>query len=152
MTEKYDVDDFVPHSGKMSLLTKIIDFGDGWLESEVTISEDSTFSDTKGVSAEVGIEYLAQSIAAYAGSQERAQGNPPKLGFLLGTRRYETSVDYFPLGSVLKIKVVLEMEAENGLNVFNGTIKGADTNLNIEVVAKLNVFQPEDAKAFLEGA
>ncbi len=91
---------------------------------------------------------VAQAVAAYAGLQERLQGGSPKIGFLLGTRKYKSSTDYFARGQKLSLKVEREMMAENGLSVFNCELKGD----GVEASARLNVFQPEDGEAFLREA
>ncbi|MBJ2138500.1 MAG: hypothetical protein CL578_19230 [Alteromonadaceae bacterium] len=147
MSEHLTLSDYVPHTGDMSLLDHIIDYGQGWLHASVLITEHSIFIEDQGVSATVGIEYLAQAVAAYSGSKPRALGEKPKLGFLLGIRRYESSIDYFPIGSRITLKVELEMEADNGLHVFQGRLIGN----GFEASARLNVFQPADADEFLKG-
>tara|TARA_R110000772_G_scaffold58136_2_gene131632 strand:- start:1721 stop:2170 length:450 start_codon:yes stop_codon:yes gene_type:complete len=147
MSEHLNLRDFVPHSGDMSLLDHVIDYGEGWLHASVLITEHSIFIEDRGVSATVGIEYLAQAVAAYSGSKMRRTGEKPKLGFLLGIRRYESSIDYFPIGSRITLEVELEMEADNGLHVFQGCLKGN----GFEASARLNVFQPADADEFLNG-
>jgi predicted hotdog family 3-hydroxylacyl-ACP dehydratase len=148
MDKEYTVAELVPHSGNMSLLDEIIDYGDEWLHARVRITEKSLFMDERGVPALVGIEYLAQTVAAYAGLQERNHGGKPKLGFLLGARKYQCSTDYFSIGDTLELHVELEMQADNGLNVFQCSLKGN----NSEASARLNVFQPDDADEFLQGA
>ena len=132
----------------MSLLSRIVDHGDGWLQAEVEIKPDSIFADERGVPAWIGLEYMAQTIAAYAGLQERLVGKPPKIGFLLGTRNYTTSADYFAPGQVLKIRAEVDMVGGNGLNVFNCEIWGK----NVQAQAVVNVFQPDDAEKFLAEA
>jgi predicted hotdog family 3-hydroxylacyl-ACP dehydratase len=148
MTSKkqYQVSELVPHSGKMSLLTRISDYGDDWLEAEVDIDASSMFVEEQGVPAWVGVEYMAQTVAAFAGLQEKALGQHPKLGFLLGTRRYNVNVEWFPLGVTLTIRVVREMVAENGLHVFQTMLEANQ----ISAAASLNVFQPENAEQFIK--
>lgn len=146
MTHKFNVEELVPHSGNMSLLSEIIDYGDDWLHAKVKIMTDSMFVEQQGVPATVGIEYLAQAIAAYAGLQERLDGGKPKLGFLLGVRKYLCSTDYFSIGEILVLQVKLEMKADNGLSVFQCILKGDE----VEASARLNVFQPDDAEQFLQ--
>ena len=148
MTRQYQVADLVPHSGQMSLLTDILDYGEDWLQAEVEITAESTFADAQGVPAWIGLEYMAQSIAAYSGLQERREGGVPKIGLLLGTRKYRCSVDRFPLGSRLAIRVEPELVGDTGLNVFNCELESGE----ITASATINVFQPEDADAFLEAA
>ncbi len=123
MSIEYSVDDLVPHSGTMSLLSRVTAYGDDWLEAEVDISSATLFAEEQGVPAWVGLEYLAQAIAAFSGVQEKKQNQPPKLGFL-------------------------DMVAENGLHVFKGML----TAFNVEATANLNVFQPDDASQFIKEA
>lgn len=148
MKTAYQVTDLVPHSGTMSLLSRIVDHGDGWLRAEVEISPDSMFAEESGVPAWIGLEFMAQTIAAYAGLQERLVGKAPKIGFLLGTRNYSSSADCFATGETLTVRAEIEMVAENGLNVFNCEIRGK----NVQAQAVVNVFQPDDADKFLAEA
>lgn len=143
----YTVEQLVPHSGTMSLLSRVTAYDEDWLEAEVDIHAGSVFAEEEGVPAWVGIEYMAQAIAAYAGLQQRELGREPKIGFLLGTRRYESSVAWFAMGETLTVRVDCEMVAENGLHVFKASL----TTNQVDVTASLNVFQPEDASQFLEG-
>jgi len=148
MASDYLIEDLVPHSGRMSLLTRVVDHGEDWLIAEVDITVDSMFCDEKGVPAWVGLEYLAQAIAAFAGLQERLLGGMPKIGFLVGTRKYVSSNSYFSLNSTLSIKVSENLKAENGLCVFNCELHSDEC----EASARLNVFQPEDANQFIRNA
>ena len=146
MKSEYSVAELVPHSGKMSLLDNIVEYRDGWLRAEVSITADSMFADKQGVPAWIGLEYMAQAVGAYAGWQERLKGGPPKLGFLLGTRKYLCSTDYFAIGKKLIVIVQLEMEAANGLNVFQCVLQGE----GVDASANLNVFQPDDPDKFIQ--
>ncbi|GGB80941.1 3-hydroxylacyl-ACP dehydratase [Marinobacterium zhoushanense] len=148
MKPEFTVDELVPHSGQMSLLSEITDYGEEWLSAAVDITPTSMFADEKGVPAWVGLEYMAQAIGAYAGLQERKQGREPKLGFLLGTRKYSVPVAYFVLGERIEVRVTKNMEAENGLCAFDCELHGQ----RFEAVASLNIFQPDDADTFLREA
>ena len=148
MKREYSVAELVPHSGRMSLLSEIVDYGDGWLQAEVVISRESTFADALGVPAWIGLEYMAQAIAAYSGLEERLQGGKPKIGFLLGSRKYECNVERFAIGQTVRVRVQPEMLGSNGLNVFNCELEGD----GISAQAVVNVFQPDDADAFLQDA
>ncbi|MDX2507429.1 MAG: hypothetical protein QNL62_23550 [Gammaproteobacteria bacterium] len=146
MKSEYSVAELVPHSGKMSLLDNIVEHRDVWLRAEVCITVDSMFADEHGVPAWIGLEYMAQAVAAFSGWQERLKGGSPKLGFLLGTRKYICTTDYFSVGTTLTVTVQLEMEAENGLNVFQCVLQGE----GVDASANLNVFQPDDPINFLQ--
>lgn len=148
MKPVYAVAELVPHAGKMSLLSTIVGYGEEWLHAEVEISSDSMFADSYGVPSWIGLEYMAQTISAYAGLQERLNGGNPKIGFLLGSRKYQCSKDYFTMDQTLLVKAHLEMLGGNGLNVFNCELQGKDVSAS----AVVNVFQPDDAEKFLKAA
>jgi predicted hotdog family 3-hydroxylacyl-ACP dehydratase len=130
----------------MSLLTTIVDYGDDWLSAEVHITPDSVFADDRGVPAWIGLEYMAQAIAAYGGREERERGGAPKIGFLLGTRKYLCDTDSFPFGQKLLIIVRPEMSAESGIQVFNCILQGQ----GLSASAVVNVFLPDDIEEFIE--
>jgi len=136
----YDVSQVVPHSGKMLLIDKVIDYKDDWLVSQITIKEDSMFCNNGSVPALVGIEYMAQSVAAFAGKNDKLNNKEVSIGLLLGTRKYVSSVSEFPVGSVLKIHVQQIYFENLGLGVFKCKIEGK----NIFVEANINVYHPKD--------
>lgn len=138
-------EDYVPHSHPMALLDVIDYCDDESLQASVVIRSDAPFAEAEGVPSYVGIEYMAQSIGAFAGVCARQQQQPIKIGFLVGSRRYNCNCSYFPIGATLKVSVKREIEGENGLSVFECQISGD----NISANANLNVFQPDNPAEFL---
>ncbi|MGO4305504.1 hypothetical protein AB4Z41_17695 [Cupriavidus sp. RAF12] len=116
--------------------------------ARATVRATQLFVDDAGMPGWTGIEYMAQTIAAWAGVRDRAAGRKPGLGFLLGSRRYACDVAAFPVGSVLTIRTQVELIGDNGLGMFACTLA-----LDGHEVARANVsvFQPADAQAFLQG-
>ena len=94
-----DVATLVPHSGRMVLLDRVLSADADNLCAEVRIHADSVLAGAQGVGAWVGIEYMAQAIAAHAGWSARQRGGDVKVGFLLGARKYQAGVSYFAPGS-----------------------------------------------------
>jgi predicted hotdog family 3-hydroxylacyl-ACP dehydratase len=139
----------VPHAAPMLLLDRVVAVDAETLCAEVTIRPDSLFYGTHGVGAWVGIEYMAQAIAAYAGYHAQQRGEPVKIGFLLGARRYECNCAWFAAGDRLLVEVQQLLQAENGLGSFSCTIRESSTQQQL-AQATVSVFQPHDAKAFLE--
>ena len=148
MRAEFSVDQLVPHSGQMSLLSHITGYGEDWLSAAVDITPTSMFLEEQGVPAWVGLEYMAQTIGAYAGLQERLKGHEPRVGFLLGTRRYSIPVPYFAPGERIQLKVIKNMQAENGLCAFDCELTGN----GYTATASLNIYQPDDAETFLRDA
>ncbi|WP_340122256.1 hotdog family protein [Methylobacter svalbardensis] len=131
------VAELIPHAGSMVLLDRIIDYDDQGLTAELVVRGDGLLGDDQSVPAWVGIEYMAQTIAAYAGVMAKKVNEPIRLGFLLGTRRYRSNVAAFKVGSTLTIRVKNIMQDDN-LGVFDCRILGE----GVEVTANLNVYQP----------
>jgi predicted hotdog family 3-hydroxylacyl-ACP dehydratase len=132
-----DVAGIIPHSGQMVLLDRVIEFDGDSLTAELIVRDDGLFGDEQGVPAWAGIEYMAQAVAAYAGIKSKLAGEPIKLGFLLGTRRYNSNVASFAVGTALTIQIKTIIQDEK-LGVFDCTIRG----VGIEINANLNVYQP----------
>ena len=93
----------------------------------------------------VGIEWMAQAVAAWSGVQAVEAGQPPAVGFLLGSRRYEAKVAYFALGEPVRIEVFLDFRADNGLGAFRGQL--LDQQGQLLASGTLNVYQPDSAEA-----
>ncbi|GGY01447.1 beta-ketoacyl-ACP synthase [Massilia dura] len=140
--------DLLPHSGRMVLLDTVVSAGNDDLCTEVTIRPDSMFCDGAAVGAWVGIEYMAQAIAAHAGWLARQRGDAVKVGFLLGSRKYEASVPAFPAGSVLRVHAHRVLQGDNGLGAFECRI---DSEGGTVATATVTVYQPDNVNEFLQG-
>jgi predicted hotdog family 3-hydroxylacyl-ACP dehydratase len=138
--------ELLPHAGDMILIDGITSFDDEQIYTTLTVKPDGLFSLPDGsLPAWVGIELMAQSVAAFAGCHARQKGNPAELGFLLGTRKFECNVEAFPVGSELTIHGIRSLEDDNGMGVFECHIHGP----GIEASARLNVFRPPQAADYL---
>jgi predicted hotdog family 3-hydroxylacyl-ACP dehydratase len=122
----------------MQLIDHVLNAGAESIECEVNIRADSMFCDGRSVGAWVGLEYMAQAVAAFAGTEAKRAGRPVRVGFLLGTRRYECSVPSFVVGSRLIVRARRELQGENGLGSFECSISGD----GVDAHALVTVFQP----------
>ncbi len=143
----YSVEELLPHSGQMVLLDTVLEVGENHVVAELTVRDDGLFSSDHSVPAWVGIEYMAQAVAALSGYHRKCQGLDIQLGFLLGTRFYESSVDSFPCGALLRVRAEKVMDGANDMSVFDCHIKGK----HIQAASKLNLLLPKDADAYLAG-
>lgn len=137
--------DLLPHDAPMILLDEVVEVRDTGLTARVTITPQSLFADEQGVPAWVGLEYMGQAIAAYAGAQARRKGEPVRIGFLVSTRRYESGCAHFPLGAELTVAAEAVAESSQGLSVFECTLRGP----GLDASANLNVYQPPNIEAFM---
>jgi predicted hotdog family 3-hydroxylacyl-ACP dehydratase len=110
------------------------------------------FCQQQGVGAWIGVEYMAQAIAAHAGYMARLNGSQVKIGFLLGTRRYDCPRPYFTIGSLLQVHIRRILQAENGFGAFECRIDDMTiaANAAMAAVATITVFQPDNADEFLQ--
>lgn len=148
-----DIHTLVPHADPMVLLDRVVSFENENLCAEVTIRPESMFCGEDGVGAWVGIEYMAQAIAAHAGYEQQLHGLPIKIGFLLGSRRYDCSCPTFPVGSVLRVYVHRVLLSENGLGSYDCRIEACNQdNSTVLATATVTVFQPANINGFIEGS
>ena len=100
------MDTWVPHRGGMSLLDDVVRCDDESIEARVRVPADGLFNGDDGVPAWVGIEYMAQAVAAWSGARNARgrriaenrlpAGQPPLRGprcrcFAVGARTAASS-------------------------------------------------------------
>lgn len=140
----------VPHSGKMSLLDRVVDYNFEKLEihAEVDIVPGSMFfdNDIDGIPVWIGFEYMAQSISALSGIYGKTQGQEPKIGFIMSVNNFTANKPVFPANSVAKISVRQTMRMDN-IVTFDGNISIGDT---VFATAVLNTIEIDDPKAVLD--
>lgn len=146
--KNFSIEEVLPHAEPMILLDELISF-----EAESgtcchTITESSLLynQNLQGVPSYVGIEYMAQSIAAYANANEISQGRAVEIGFLVSSRKYKCDYSVFTKGMKLIVKVDKLYSDESGLSAFDCSISENDSPL---ATARINVFQPNDPAKFL---
>lgn len=139
----------IPHRGAMCLLDSVADQGPEWVETRVRVCADGPFGADGTVGAWVGIEYMAQAVAAFSGLRSHAAGDAPGIGLLVGTRAYHAGVGGFPAGAMLCVRAERRYESDDGLASFACSIRDADGALLAE--AALTVFQPADPRVLFDG-
>jgi len=147
---KIDVETLLPHSGDMVLIDKMLEYGDDYGVSEVKVRSSSKFydQDINGIHCAIGLEWMAQTIAAIAGITALQNNKPVQVGFLLGSRKYEPSINVFKLDDEFVIRAKQLYREDNGLGAFECSIHQGD---KLIVESKLNVFAPDNAEKFLQG-
>lgn len=144
---RWPIAELLPHAGDMILIDEVVGFGAEDIETRLTVRPGGLFNQADGsLPAWVGVELMAQSIAAYAGCQARQAGLPVELGFLLGTRKFECNVERFPAGVELRIRALRSLQDDNGMGVFECHLDGPD----IHAEARLNVFRPPEVASYLQ--
>jgi len=97
--------ELVPHRPPMLLLDRVLSYDGERVVCETVLEAGSPFVEQGRVPAVVGIEYMAQAIAAGAGLSARDNGETAaRMGFLLGCRDLAIAVDSFQVGDRLTIE------------------------------------------------
>ena len=144
----WPVTQLLPHSGNAILLDEILSFDAESLTARTRIKPSGLYNQPDGsLPAWLGLEIMAQAVAAWAGCQARRDSLPIKLGFLLGTRRYECRVPAFAPGLELTIAVRCSLKDESGIGSFDCEMRDAK---EILASARLNAYSPSNVNDFIQ--
>lgn len=144
------IEELLPHRGIMLWLQGVTAADETAIEAHAAVPAEAWYLDAHGgMPAWIGIELMAQAIAAHAGLQGRRLGKPARPGVLLGTRAYRADSPSFPAGERLLVSARLSGADESGFGAYDCSIRGPAGPL---ASATLKIFAPADFEAFLESA
>ena len=122
--------EFVLHREPMLLLDQLVDVEPGYVLCEWRVLDSNEFFiPGYGVPAYIGVEYMAQSIAVYAGARARVHGLLPPLGLLLGTRHYQSTIPYFELDLTYRVVCRELIRNAEGMGSYDCQIMHRDRNV-----------------------
>ena len=122
MIEQEELRTLIPHTGKMLLLDRIIDYDiEHSIRAEYNVTESCIFYDPAldGVPAWVGFELIAQAISALTGIRKRAKGEKPNFGFILSIPSMRMEVLSFKNGSLVEVRAE-ETDCTDMIYTFEG--------------------------------
>lgn len=144
------VEDVLPHRGTMRLVDEIVACDDEAVAVLASVDPQGWYADAQGaMPAWLGIELMAQAIAAHVGLIAMRAGGRARPGVLLGASRYEAHICAFASGARLRIEAKELLKSEQGHGAYECTI-ALDGRCVAQAVVK--VFQPTDFHAFIEGS
>ena len=149
MTQAFPpIEELLPHRGAMLLLDRVLSGDESAIVAEATVPAAAWYLDEQGgMPAWIGIELMAQAIAAHAALRGRLKGKPPRRGVLLGTRAFRARVSSLRPDTLLQVFARAAQTDESGFSAFDCTIRN---NRSEELAsATLKVFEPEDFEAFM---
>lgn len=150
MSDFFPIEEVMPHERPLLLLERVLDVGADFIECEVVVRSDGLFDTNAQVPGLLGLEYMAQTVAACSGYKARSAGRPVQLGFLLGTRRFKTNVSSFACGTRLAVRATCVMSSAEGMASFDCELFQIASDELIEQSARISVFEPEDSDSYLE--
>ena len=134
---------FMPHDEPMALIDTVLECRPSYIKTQVEITPASLFLRNNTVPAWVGIEYMAQTAAAWSGVISNNAGQmvaKPPIGYLLGTRHYSAHCSGFNIGDILHIHAKCLLHSADGLGSFECRIERDGETV---ALATLSVFQPK---------
>ena len=138
-----DLSKVLPHKNPMILLDDIIEVNleNKFVKTNFYVDNKKKFYNKtlKGIPSICGIEFMAQTIGCYAFYSKKEK--EPRIGFLLGSRLYNNSIDLFKENETYTVKAV-EAYYDNDISAFDCFIYD---KLEEEVAsATINVYQSDD--------
>ncbi|MBB5420840.1 putative hotdog family 3-hydroxylacyl-ACP dehydratase [Paraburkholderia sp. JPY171] len=144
------IEAIIPHRGSMLLLDAVDTFDDTTLSAFANVDPRAWYADTAGaMPAWVGIEVMAQAIAAHISLLAMRGGGEARPGVLLGSRSYQALQPAFRSGARLRVHVSELLRSDAGHGAYECTIDDGDARC-AEAVVK--VYQPPDFQSFIEGS
>jgi predicted hotdog family 3-hydroxylacyl-ACP dehydratase len=137
----------VPHRGTMLWLTRLVSGDENGVQAEATIPAGAWYADEAGgMPAWLGIELMAQALAAHVGLRAWSKAKPARPGVLLGCRAYRSSAGRFAAGETLRVTALRSFADESGFAAYDCGIAGVNGEL---AAATLKAYEPPDFAAFL---
>ncbi|CAH2930350.1 MAG: 3-hydroxydecanoyl-[ACP] dehydratase (EC [uncultured Paraburkholderia sp.] len=144
------VEAIIPHRGTMLLIDAVSAFSEETLCARATVHADAWYADAQGaMPAWIGIELMAQAIAAHVALVAMRGGGRACPGVLLGSRSFKALQSSFARGARLLIHVTELLRSEEGHGAYECTIHDGDM-MCAEAVIK--VFQLSNFQSFIEGS
>jgi predicted hotdog family 3-hydroxylacyl-ACP dehydratase len=143
------IEEILPHRGGMLLLDGVISHSPAGISVGATPRPSAWYADDAGMPGWVGIELMAQAIAAHVCLRYRSEGKPPRPGVLLGTRKYRNTLGCFPFGQRLAIGAAPSFQDDSGVGAYRCRIELAGREV---ADATVMVYEPENFGAFLRQA
>lgn len=133
----------LPHSNEMVLVDEILFCSDDEIKTKTLIKTDNAFLEDGKFYSYKTIEIMAQSLGAFKGLKSSGDF---KLGFLIGSRKFEILKPFVQIGSELITISKMSMQDQSGFGIWDSEIY-----LNDELIARasLSVLSPSKEQ-FLE--
>ncbi len=96
----------LPHAPPMLLIDRIERARDDEIAVSALIQEDNIFLSAGRVRGAVLVEYMAQTVATFAGLEASKQAGPIRPGYVIGIRSFEVKTEALRPGEALQIIAV----------------------------------------------
>lgn len=136
------VAELLPHAGEMVFLSEVLEHGETGTVCSVEVGAGPFIEQDGRVGAWIGIEYMAQCIAAHGTLMALASKETPRIGLLLGSRRIRMHSGHFVTGQQLVARATPVWGGREGLVAFECSLECANTRALL-AEGRLNCFLAE---------
>ncbi|WP_407396459.1 3-hydroxylacyl-ACP dehydratase [Treponema sp.] len=152
--EKDRLVEYLPHKGKMFLLSRVTqhDVEKLSITVETDISEDFIFYEKEldGIPNWCTFEIMAQAISALTGIHDNFYGIEPKAGCILSVIGFESNIEVFKAGTTIKAAAVEEYrDDESHIYRYKCAAYVSPEATETAVEATITVMQTEDIETIL---
>lgn len=141
------IEELLPQQGIMRLLDGVQAWESDSVVASARCDPSAWYADERGgMPSWLGIELMAQAIAAHVNLLSRQPGIPIRRGVLIGTRGYRADPSRLRQGTRLIVRAERVFRDDSGLGAYDCTIEsGTDTVAR----ATIKVFEPDDFEQFV---
>jgi len=124
MTALPKVTDLIHHRGPSVLLEGILELSPSRCLALARVEPGAWYLQADGTApAWLGLEWMAQAASAFSGHRHRLAGREPQVGFLLGTRSYQSQLPAFPVGAEYEIEAEVLFLDDSGPGAFTCEVR-----------------------------
>lgn len=132
---------YLMHADDMVLVDEILEFGAGRIVSSSLIKPTTPFLQDGELGIHKSIEMMAQTLGVYQGKIAELSDKKPRLGFLLGCRKFHIYIQSLKIGDLARIVAKESLQDESGFGVYDCELF---VNGALGAKASLNVFSPDE--------
>ena len=145
-----DLTPWLPMLPPAILIDQVLDWGDDYIKCAVLNRGHNHFSYPDGrIPSCVCIEYIAQSACVFDGIYRSERSLPPRLAFLLGTRKIAINKAFFQPNEAITIHTRVIMKLEDSTYVFSSDIFSAEETTPIVENAIVKAIAPDNPQELI---
>lgn len=144
------IESILPHRDSMLLLDRVLACTEETLLAEYRVQGDGWYANAEAaMPAWIGIELMAQAVAAHVSLLAIRAGGQARPGVLLGTNKYQAHRAAFPGAALLQISARELLRSDEGHSAYDCTIAYDGACV---AQAAIKVFQPTNFEEFMSGS
>ena len=141
------IEELLPQQGLMRLLDDVQTWDAERIVARARCNPSAWYADELGnMPSWIGIELMAQAIAAHVNLLSRQPGSPIRRGVLIGTRSYRAHPGRMSAGTPVTVRADVVFRDETGLGAYDCAIASGEDAI---AEATIKVFEPDDFEQFV---